>query len=134
MKQHSNFDLSKYRIDKAKQTLKAAEELLNTNKYLDSINRSYYAIFHITRALFAIDEFDTRKHSGVISYFNKNYVKTGLIEKDYSVIIMSAEKLRGRSDYDDFYIASREDAEKQCQNAKKFLKKLEDYISKLEKE
>jgi uncharacterized protein (UPF0332 family) len=91
MKQHSQFDLCKYRIDKAKQTLKAAEDLLNTNKYLDSINRSYYAIFHITRALFALDEFDTRKHSGVISYFNKNYVKTGLIEKDYSVIIMSAE-------------------------------------------
>ncbi|MDQ3019979.1 MAG: hypothetical protein M3R36_05330 [Bacteroidota bacterium] len=32
-------------------------------------------MFHSVRALFLFDKFDSKKHSGIISYFNKNYIK-----------------------------------------------------------
>lgn len=121
-------DLAKYRLKRAEEDLKGAEVLLDNNLYKQSINRSYYAIFHATRALLALDKFDYKKHSGVIAYFNKNYVANGKIEKEYSKILMRAHKLRNKGDYTDFFIASREDAKKLLIDAKTFFEKIEAYI------
>ncbi len=121
-------DLSAYRLEKAKEDLETAELNLNDNKLSQSINRSYYAMFHAARSLLALDKFDSKKHTGVISFFNQHYIKTGKIEPEYSNILTAAFKIRNKSDYDDFYIAVREDAQIQLENAKKFLKRLEEYI------
>jgi len=43
---------------------------------------------------------------------------------------MGAEKIRNKSDYNDFYIASREDAVIQLGNAEKFINAMEIYINK----
>jgi uncharacterized protein (UPF0332 family) len=45
--------LAEYRLEKAKDCLKASELLLEDNLYADSANRSYYAIFHSMNALCA---------------------------------------------------------------------------------
>jgi uncharacterized protein (UPF0332 family) len=121
-------DLCDYRLQKSKDDLKAAEVLLQKNMYAQTMNRSYYAIFHAVRAMFALDGFEVRKHSGLIAYFNKDYVATGIFDKEYSKILMAAEKVRNRSDYDDFYIVSREAAEKQFESAKKFILEVETHI------
>lgn len=65
--------------------------------------------------------FDSSKHSGVIAYFNKEYLKEGVIEKTLSVIVKNSSFLREKSNYDDFFIASKKDAEEQVENAKVFL-------------
>lgn len=41
---------------------------------------------------------------------------------------MGAELIRSKSDYNDFYIASKDDAEKQLQNAESFIKAMNTYI------
>lgn len=66
-------DLSLYRIEKAKNDLEASAVLLEKGFFAQSMNRSYYAIFHMARALLALDEFESRKHTGIIAYFNKKY-------------------------------------------------------------
>ncbi len=76
-------DLSKYRLEKAKEDLEASELMLKNGKFSQSINRSYYAIFHAVRALLALDRFDSQKHSGIISYFKQNYVRVCKIEIEY---------------------------------------------------
>ncbi len=121
-------DLSNYRLEKARGDLETAEENLEKKRFSQSINRSYYAIFHAARALLALDKLDSRKHSGIISFFNKNYIGTGKIEREFSRILSDAFDIRNESDYNDFFIALREDAEGQLDNAKKFLKRIEDYI------
>jgi len=68
-------DLSKYRMGKAKDDLETSEIMFNNNKFSQSINRSYYAMFHAVRSLLALSKFDSRKHSGIISYFNQNFIK-----------------------------------------------------------
>lgn len=121
-------DLSAYRLEKARDDLETAEINLKENKLSQSINRSYYAMFHAARSLLALDKFDSKKHTGVISFFNQHYIKTGKIEPEYSKMLTAAFKIRNKSDYNDFYIAAREDAQIQLENAKKFLKRLEEYI------
>lgn len=120
--------LSGYRLSKSISDLNAAKVLLENKLFSQSINRSYYSIFHAVRALLAYDRFDSKKHSGIISYFNQHYIKTKLIEKEYSAILMSAERIRTESDYDDLFIVSEEQAEIQLKNAEKFLEKIIEFL------
>ena len=74
----NEINLAKYRIDKAKDCVKASKLLLEENMYADSANRSYYAIFHVMRAANIIKGFDSSKHSGVIAFLSvvEDYLKT----------------------------------------------------------
>ncbi len=123
--------LSKYRLEKAAGNLKAARLMFDNSLLLESISRSYYCIFHSVRALIAYEKFDSRKQSTIIGYFNKNYVKTGKIEKEYSKIISKAFKIRTDSDYKDFYLVSNEETKEQLENAEKFLKRIKKYIKEV---
>ncbi len=123
-------DLCTYRIEKAQNDLKAAKFLLEKKLFSQSLNRSYYAIFHITRALLALDEFESRKHTGIIAYFNKEYIAKGIFDKRFAKIIKGAERMRNRSDYDDFYIVSKDETTEQLGNAEAFIKEIETFIRK----
>lgn len=121
-------ELAEYRMERAKEMLAAAEGNLEIKQYKTSLNRSYYAVFHAMRALNILKGFDSSKHSGVIAYFNKEYMKTGVLDRDLSVIIKNSSFLREKSDYDDFFVASRTEAEKQIEGARKFLQSAEQYL------
>lgn len=122
-------DLSNYRFEKSSEDLEAAKILLSNKLYAQSINRSYYSIFHCVRSLLVFDKFDSKKHSGIIAFFNQNYVKAGLIDKKYSEILMKAERIRINSDYDDLFIATKEQAETQIINAEDFIRELSSFIT-----
>lgn len=128
MERESKRELVNYRLDSAKDRLRSAEILLENGSYKDSIGRSYYAMFTAVRALLAIEGQDFSKHSGVISYFQKNYIKTGKFEKKYSKYISQAFQIRNNTDYADFFIVSKEDAKEQLEKAYEFYRKTENYI------
>lgn len=130
MKRH-NFELAKYRIEKAKEHLRSAQDLLKLNHIDDSISRSYYAIFSAARAILAMRELDSSKHSGVISIFNQNYVKTKILPAVLSKIIQEAKTYREKADYSDFLVITKEEAEYQIKNAVVFINKIEEKIKKL---
>ncbi|MCD7817447.1 MAG: HEPN domain-containing protein [Lachnospiraceae bacterium] len=67
--------LCKYRLEKAEKCYESAIILANSGDYNGAANRSYYAIFHSVRAILALEGVDFAKHSGVMAYFQKNYVK-----------------------------------------------------------
>ena len=115
-------DLCLYRIQTAKENLKSARILLASEEYKGANNRAYYAIFHAINAVHALDENTFKRHKDVIGYFNKNYVKTDIFPK-----IALAEEIRHASDYDDFYIASRDESERQVMVADEFIQMIERY-------
>lgn len=121
-------ELSNYRFEQSKEMLYAAEENLKISQYKTSLNRSYYAVFHAIRSVNILEEFDSSKHSGVIAFFNKNFLKTEKLDKNLSKIIKTTYYLREKSDYDDFFIASKEDAEKQLDSARQFVIAVEEYL------
>lgn len=74
---------------------------------------------------------DFSKHSGGMAYFQKKYVKTGIFEKEYSKILTEAFEIRSESDYDDYYIISKEDVEEQIKNAQFFQSGIIQYVDKI---
>ena len=125
-------ELSIYRMQRARQDFEAAKKLFdNDNTHKASINRSYYAIFHAIRALLALDGVDFKKHTAVISYFRREYIKTGKLDVGYSEIVGNAFNIRNSSDYEDFYIISKREVEEQIINADKFISAVEDLLQLL---
>ena len=99
--------------------------------YKSAANRSYYAAFSAMRAVFALDGLDFKKHAGVIAEFRKSYIKTGIFDTKLSKIIDSLKDARQSSDYDDFYLISKEEVSEQVSNAEFFVTEIETYLNKL---
>lgn len=123
-------ELSKYRLQTAVEDLDSAIALKEIGQYKSSINRSYYAIFHALRAVTAMDGFDSSKHSGVIAYFNKNYVKEGIFDKEISKLIDTSFRLREKADYQDFFVVSKSQSEEQIEKAKRIIDLIKHYLEK----
>lgn len=96
--------LAKYRLDKARECLTDAQAALTDDRLANSINRSYYAVFHATRALLALDGFDSKNHSTIIGYFNQHYIATGKLEAGCYQQLSNAFRIRNKADYDDFIL------------------------------
>lgn len=128
-------DLVLYRIETAKENLHAAEILLEAGEYKSANNRAYYAIFHSVNAVHALAGNAYKRHKDAIANFNKDYVKTEIFPKEIGRKIAGAETIRHASDYDDFYIASEEEAKRQIVVADEFIRLVERYcFVQLEKE
>jgi len=122
-------ELMKYRLEMAEERLHSSKVLLEAGSYKDSIGRSYYAMFTAVRALLAMEGQDFSKHAGVIAYFQKEFVKTGKVDRKYSKYISQAFQIRNNTDYADFFIVSAQDAKEQYEKGKEFLKVIVKYLS-----
>ena len=122
-------ELMKYRLEMVEERLHSSKVLLEAGSYKDSIGRSYYAMFTAVRALLAMEGQDFSKHAGVIAYFQKEFVKTGKVDRKYSKYISQAFQIRNNTDYADFFIVSAQDAKEQYEKAKEFLKVIVKYLS-----
>lgn len=88
-------------------------------------------MFHMTRALLALDGFDSKKHSTIIGYFNQHYIASEKIDVVYNKFLSNAFQIRNQSDYNDFYVVSRNETEKQLRNAIQFNEFMTQYIREL---
>lgn len=123
-------ELSRYRMEQARQCITSAKALVEIDDYKGAANRSYYAIFHAMRSVLALEGKDFSKHSGVSAYFRKEYIKTEIFDVELSDIISMAFEIRSNSDYDDFYVISMEEVNEQIENAIRFCDAVELYLGK----
>ena len=126
--------LAKYRLEKAGTDLRDAQKIFSEGMYETAANRAYYAIFHAARAVLILDGQDYKRHSGVISFFRRDYIKTGILDESLSEIIKNAFELRTESDYSDFFIISKAEIEKQIEDAVFFVEEIEKYLKDKMKE
>lgn len=123
----NSLNLAKHRMSQAEESLKSAQDTLKTS-LKTSVNRSYYAIFYAMRAILALESFDSKKHSGIMSAFRQRFIKTGKLASELSDILGEAFDVRTDSDYEDFYVVSEEDAKLQAENASKFIDAIQNYL------
>lgn len=123
-------DYARYRLERAREDLDAAQLLFSHERYRIANNRAYYSIFHALRAVLAFDRFDSSKHSGVISEFRRRYIKEGVFPAEMSKMIGAAFMLRNASDYDDLFLVSRSDTEEQLANAAYVYEAVRQYVAK----
>ena len=121
-------ELSEYRIQEAKDSLQVAQNCLKEGFYKDAVNRSYYSAFYALKAVLALGEVDFKRHKDVIGYFNREYVAKDVFPKDVGRRLGTLKQLREKSDYDDFYVASKEKAEEQIETAKYILSQIEEHL------
>lgn len=128
-------DLVIYRLQTSKETLRSAQILFAADEYKGANNRAYYAIFYAINAIHALNGKAYKRHKDAIGNFNKEYVKSEIFSREIGRKIGEAEEIRHASDYDDFYIVSREETERQINAASEFIQIAEKYcMSQLESE
>lgn len=118
----------------AKEDLDAAYVLLEAESYRGANNRAYYAIFHAVSAVLALEGIAFKRHKDTLGYFNKNYVAAEIFPREIGRKIVKAEEIRHASDYDAFYIASKEDTVQQVETADKLIQLLSDFCQNKNKE
>ena len=122
-------ELAGYKLDRAREELDTAELLFNNEKLKAANNRAYYSIYYSLTAVLCLEPIAFKKHKDAIGYFNKNYVHTGIFPGEIGRGISKAAKVRHASDYDEFYIAGREETERQIQTAKVLIDLVDKFVS-----
>lgn len=121
-------DLVMYRLETAKSNIKSASILLEAGEFGGANDRACYAIYHAISAIHALDGNAYRGHKDAIANFYRDYIKKEIFPRNLGRRIAEAEEIRHASDYDDFYIATREEAQEQIETAKELADKIEEYI------
>ena len=122
-------DLARYKLERAREELDTAELLFENERLKAANNRAYYSIYYSLTAVLCLEPIAFKKHKDTIGYFNKNYVHTDRFPREIGRNISKAAKIRHASDYDEFYIASKEEAERQIQTAKELVDLVDKFIS-----
>ena len=71
-----------------------------------------------------------RRYKKIVKKTYIIYVKTEIFPRKLGKKIAESEEIRHASDYDDFYIATKVEAEEQIQTAKELVKLVEEYVQK----
>jgi len=124
----TQIDLYKYRLESAKEALESAKILMNADSYKAANNRAYYAIFYAINAVHALNGVAYKRHKDALANFNKDYVKTGIFSRALGRKIGQAEDIRHASDYDDFYIAVKNEVEELIATAEELIQAVEVYF------
>lgn len=121
-------ELSKYRFSLAEETYKSAKMCFDNGFYRDCINRSYYAVFYGVRAVLALKSVDFKRHKDVVAYFNKGFVATEEFPREMGRRLARLKTKREESDYNDFFIASADEAKAQLQSVEYILPLMRKYL------
>lgn len=120
-------DLVRYRLERAKETLDEAELMMSSNHLFGASNRLYYACFYAVSALLVQHDLSSSKHSGVISFLNRNFVKTGKLSVDYGKFYSRMFDYRSKGDYADM-LAEPDITLEDLKTAKDFIKAIQQLI------
>ena len=93
--------MARHRLRLAHETLQEADVLLAASRWRGAVNRLYYAAFYAARALLALRDLDSARHSGVIALFQRHFVKTHIIPAEVARTLPRAFESRQTSDYAD---------------------------------
>jgi uncharacterized protein (UPF0332 family) len=120
--------LAKYRIQQAKEALNEAEILQREQAWRGAINRAYYAMFYAVSALTVVQGHSTSKHAGMIAFFDREYVKTGIFSKEFSRKLHLAFEQRQVQDYGEFIVVDETMGQESLTDALEFVDIIETYL------
>ena len=121
--------LARYRLKQAEESVDEADYLLSGGKSPRSIiNRAYYGMFYAVLPLLIFEPFASSKHAGILSYFNKRFIKEGIFPEELGRSINNAFELRQRGDYREYVELSYEQISPFIKKAREFIAQVIDYL------
>ncbi|VAW42881.1 hypothetical protein MNBD_CHLOROFLEXI01-5357 [hydrothermal vent metagenome] len=115
-------------LERARQDLQAVEINIQNGLYHVAVSRAYYAMFYAATAILKSQGIERGKHSGIISAFGEYFVKPRLIEVEYAKMLTHAFDSRNDGDYDVSFVVSKELAEAEFKDARRFVNRIEQYF------
>jgi hypothetical protein len=127
----SQIELARYRLKQAEESIDEAAFLLQGKKSPRSvINRAYYAMFYAVLALLIFEPYASSKHSGVLGYFNRRFVKPGIFPEEMGRVINKAFDLRQRGDYREYEDLSYDLVGPFVDQSRIFVQAVQDFLQK----
>ena len=120
--------LVKFRLEQGRETLGEAEVLLERAGWRGAVNRAYYAMFYAILALLATRQLSTSKHSGVLSLFDREFVKPGLLPRSLSRSARLAFNRRQAYDYGEIAPVDQLASQETVDDARRFIAAIEDFL------
>ena len=77
-----------------------------------------------------MEEKDFKRHKDAVAYFNQNYVATGLFDREIGKKLGRLKRKREASDYDDFYVASYDEANEQYKAAESIIDAIQSFLNR----
>jgi len=93
------------------------------------VNRIYYGMFYAVLALLIYEPYASSKHSGVLAYFNKHFVKGGLFSDAMGRSLNKAFELRQRGDYREYFELTKDQVESLLDEAAQFIGSVRKYLN-----
>ena len=115
-------------IEKAERSLKVAESLFESEDFDFAVSRAYYSMFYMAQACLLTKNLSFSKHSGVISAFNLQFVKTDTFDKKYFKSLRFAFNQRQIGDYESSKNISKDTAKRTIDGAITFIKVTKIYL------
>lgn len=117
-------------IEKAKESLNAAHDLIRGGHDDFAASRAYYAMFYVAQALLLATGQSYDKHSSVISAFGRTYSKTSLLDPKFHRWLLDAQDIRHIGDYGIDSHVPKEKAASVCTWAQEFIDAADAHLSK----
>jgi uncharacterized protein (UPF0332 family) len=122
-------DVVRYRLEKSDVTLQEARSLAEEGFWNGAANRLYYSCFYSVIALLIQNDIPASTHNGVRTEFFKRYIKTGILDKQFSSLYSDLMSKRQESDYGDFLNFEEKDILPLLEEAEKFIFAIKNLIS-----
>jgi uncharacterized protein (UPF0332 family) len=117
--------LSRYRQERAHETLAEIPYLREQGYYNTATNRLYYACYYAAVALLAKNHISTNTHAGVKTMLGLHFVSKGLISKESGRAFTNLFDSRQRGDYDEFVYSTREEVDELYPKAQRFIEEVD---------
>ena len=118
-----------YRMSQSHEALHDAEFLLNARRYRATANRLYYACFYAVVAALLTRRLQYSKHSAVIAFFDKEFIGTGRLPKEYSRTLHRAFNERQQDDYMPFVELNAEEIKDLFNNVQALVQGIGQYVA-----
>jgi uncharacterized protein (UPF0332 family) len=120
--------LIEYRLEEAREALADAELLLKAERYRSAANRLYYAAFYAAVAVLLTKHLEYSRHSAVIAFFDKEFILSGQLPKEYSKTLHRAFNERQQDDYMPFVEMDTDEIVSLFADVKIMVNGISDYI------
>jgi uncharacterized protein (UPF0332 family) len=116
-------------LQKAKESLRAAEVLWANGLYDFAASRAYYSMFYAAEAVLLTKNLSFSTHKAVIATFGSEFIKSGKLSASLHRNLRNAFRLRHTGDYGAVGAITADESQTLIKQAKEFINKIEEYLN-----
>jgi len=112
-------------LKKARETYDEIEILVTANRLNGAANRMYYAVFHAVCALLIHDGIQVNTHKGSHALFSQQYIKTGILPREYGQLYNQLQTMREEGDYNCAYDVEFDELQQRLEPTRRIIEDIE---------